>query len=320
MTTAKLGNVTREKNGYQVVFTRVFEHPVEKVWNAITKPEELKFWFTDIEMDFRIGGKMTVIFRDEAKSRSEGEIIEIDPPHRFVWSWETELAVWELQALDSRSTQLVFTYSKLDETYATSAPAGFHWFLDKLKERLNGSEKQYPFGAQDDPEQQKLNVHYAAHIYNAYPEAVKDKPVVVSQTLRAPIERVWRALTDPRQMKEWYFHVDGFRPEPGFQFSFPGQGHKGEEYIHLCTVTAVDEPHLLQYSWTYKGIPGYSLVTFHLSMEGEGTVVKLTHHGLGSFPQDSDDFAASSFTEGWKWIVQKSLPEYLEKGKMEGSN
>ncbi len=312
--TNPLGKVAKEKDGYKVVFERVLKHPVEKVWNAITNPEELKFWFTDIEMDFRPGGKITFRFRDKGKTASYGEIVSIEPPHRFVWTWEGELAVWELAVLDEHTTRLVFTYSRLTADYAVNAPAGFHELLDLLAERLDGSEKMLPFGSEDSgPEHFEAQVRYAEAVYHSHPELIKHPPVVVEKMLDVPVEKVWKAITDKDQLKQWYFDLDDFKPEIGFRFTFPGQGHKGAQYIHQCTITEVIPLKKLQYSWQYEGYPGYSLVTFELSERGNQTRLKLTHHGLETFPQDSADFAWKSFSGGWNEIVGKMLPEFLKK-------
>ncbi|MFB2118790.1 SRPBCC domain-containing protein [Parapedobacter sp. 2B3] len=308
-----LGKITTEDDGYKVVFERVLPHSIEKVWNAITSPEELKFWFTDIEMDFRPGGTITFQFRDKDKTKSYGEVVAIEPPNRFAWTWEHELAVWELTALDEQTTRLVFTYSKLTDDYAINAPAGFHDMLDLLVERLAGSENISPFGAEDDgPEQLRTPVHYAAAVYETYPTLVKSAPVVVEKTLDSPIGRVWRAIANKEQLKQWYFDLDDFKPEVGFRFSFAGQGHKGAQYIHRCIVTEVIPQQKLQYSWQYEGHPGYSLVTFTLAEMGMQTKLILTHHGLETFPQDTPDFAWKSFNGGWGEIIGKMLPEFLD--------
>lgn len=131
--------------------------------------------------------------------------------------------------------------------------------------------------------------------------------------LDAASDRVWRALTDKDQMKEWYFTLTDFRPEVGFEFSFSGTGNKGETYIHLCRVTQVIPGKRLQYTWTYKGLPGTSLVTFELTPEGAKTRLRLTHEGLQTFAQNGPDFLADSFNQGWTALIEKSIGEYLDK-------
>ena len=141
--------------------------------------------------------------------------------------------------------------------------------------------------------------------------------VVVEKLLLHPASRVWKALTDKDQMKHWYFAPDEFRPEKGFQFRFRGQGHKGEQYLHICRITEIVPEKKLQYSWEYEGIEGYSLVTFELfEIEKNKTRLVLTHKGLGTFPTNNADFAPDSFNHGWTHLVGISLPEFLDKSEM----
>lgn len=135
----------------------------------------------------------------------------------------------------------------------------------------------------------------------------------IERTYNAPVERVWRAITDKEQMKEWYFSLDEFRAEPGFSFSFPGQGRAGQHYLHLCKVVEAIPNRKLSYSWTYRDYEGQSVVTFELFAEGEGkTRLKLTHEGLDSFPKHPD-FALESFTAGWTALIGSNLKQYVEK-------
>jgi uncharacterized protein YndB with AHSA1/START domain len=138
-------------------------------------------------------------------------------------------------------------------------------------------------------------------------------PFIIERTYSAPIKKVWEAITDKAKMKQWYFDLSEFRPEPGFEFSFSGQGSKGEKYIHLCRILEVIENKKLSYSWTYKDYPGYSVVTFELFEEGKDrTRLKLTHAGLETFP-GTGDFAPASFEAGWSELIGKNLKEFVEK-------
>jgi uncharacterized protein YndB with AHSA1/START domain len=142
---------------------------------------------------------------------------------------------------------------------------------------------------------------------------MKTEPFILERTYNAPVKTVWEALTQKEKMKHWYFDLDEFKPEVGFEFSFSGQGSKGENYLHLCKITEVVKERKLAYSWQYKDHPGSSMLTFELFDENGQTRVKLTHEGLGTFPQDSPDFARESFAQGWTHILGISLKEFVEK-------
>lgn len=309
-----MGKVTKEADGFQVRFERVFAHSIDKVWDAITNPEKMKYWFTDIELELKAGAKVTFHFRDEAKTTSYGKVISVDKPGKFVWMWETEQADWELFAEGPARCRVVLTYSKLDAKFAGKAPAGFHVLLDRLTETLDDDTKIYPFGTEEtDPGFKPIQEAYENAVFAEFPDLLRHKPIVVEKTVNATAERVWKAITDKEQMKHWYFDLSSFRPEVGFEFSFAGTGNKGESYIHRCKVTEVVPNRKLSYTWKYEGYPGESLVTFELIPDGNGTKVRLTHDGLGSFPADNPDFARSSFNGGWMALIGKHLPAYIER-------
>lgn len=135
--------------------------------------------------------------------------------------------------------------------------------------------------------------------------------VIIEEIFDASAERVWQAITDKNKMKKWYFDLDEFNPVVGFNFKFPGKGHNGDDYMHLCRVTEVIPNKKLQYSWSYENLSGVSYVTFELFSEGEKTRLKLTHSGLDSFPKNNPDFAMESFKGGWTKILSESLKNFI---------
>ena len=142
---------------------------------------------------------------------------------------------------------------------------------------------------------------------------MNNEPIVVERTFNAPVAKVWKAITDKNEMKQWYFDLAEFKAEVGFEFKFSGGPAPERQYLHLCKVTEVVTGKKLTYSWRYNGYPGNSFVTFELFSEGNNTRIKLTHAGLETFPKDEPDFAVKNFVEGWTDIIGRSLKEYLEK-------
>lgn len=137
-------------------------------------------------------------------------------------------------------------------------------------------------------------------------------PFTIERTYNAPVTKVWDAITQKEKMKQWYFDMSEFKPQVGFEFTFTGQGTKGEEYVHLCKVLAVEPHKKIAYSWIYKDYPGYSVVTFELFDEGKNkTRLKLTHEGLETFP-GTGDFAPECFAGGWNELIGKLLKEFVE--------
>jgi len=141
--------------------------------------------------------------------------------------------------------------------------------------------------------------------------------VVIERTFNAPVGRVWKALTDVEEMRQWYFNLKQFKAEVGFEFDFVVE-HEGTTYHHLCKVTEVIPQKKLAYTWRYKGHEGDSLVTFELFADGDETRLKLTHQGLETFPKTAA-FARKNFEAGWTAIIGSELKQFLE-GKQKGKS
>jgi uncharacterized protein YndB with AHSA1/START domain len=137
------------------------------------------------------------------------------------------------------------------------------------------------------------------------------EPIIVERTFDAPVGRVWTALTDVNEMRQWYFDLKEFKPQVGFEFEFIVD-HEGNSYHHLCRVTEVVPQKKIAYSWRYKGEPGDSLVSIELSPEGEKTRLKLTHSGVETFPRTSA-YARKNFEAGWTAIVGTELKQFVEQ-------
>lgn len=141
------------------------------------------------------------------------------------------------------------------------------------------------------------------------------EPIVIERLFNASASKVWKAITDKNEMKNWYFDLAEFKAETGFKFQFFGGPSPGKQYLHLCEITEVIPGKKLTYSWRYDGYPGNSFVTFELIEQGNKTLLTLTHAGIETFPKENPDFAIGNFAEGWNHIVHTSLKEYLEPAR-----
>ena len=100
---------------------------------------------------------------------------------------------------------------------------------------------------------------------------MKTEPIILERTLDAPVSKVWKAITDKNEMKQWYFNLADFKAEIGFTFQFMGGPEEGIQYLHVCEVTEVVNERKLMYSWRYEGYAGISYVSFELNEQGNKT-------------------------------------------------
>lgn len=143
---------------------------------------------------------------------------------------------------------------------------------------------------------------------------MNNEPLIIEQEFKAPIELVWRAITEKELMKKWYFDITDFKLEIGRKFHFDG-GEEGKIYTHICEILEIIPLQKLKYSWKYKGYSGISFVTFELFSLGSNTKLRLTHEGISSFPKDNPDLVRDNFIGGWKFLIHEALKDYVENGK-----
>lgn len=140
------------------------------------------------------------------------------------------------------------------------------------------------------------------------------EPVIKEVLLNAPLSKVWKAITDKEDLKQWCFDLlTELKLEVGFEFQFRGKGETGQHYLHLCKIIEVIQGQKLSYSWKYDKYPGDSLVTIELFEEGNKTRLKLTHKGTESFGTENPDLKKENFVRGWNEIIGTNLKNYVEK-------
>lgn len=140
-----------------------------------------------------------------------------------------------------------------------------------------------------------------------------ESPIILEETFNASPSKVWKALTDKNEMKNWYFNLAEFKAEVGFKFRFPGGPTPEKQYWHLCEITEAIPEKKLTYSWSYEGYPGISYVSFELFKQESKTLLKLTHEGIETFDKENPDFERKNFEKGWKEIIHTSLKNFLNK-------
>ena len=98
--------------GYLLSFERHFDHPIEKVWSAISDPSELTKWLAGDEaiVEGRIGGRVFM----SGHGGIESTVRAYEPPHVIEYDWKTSEwdggpIRWELSE-DGGGTKLTFTH------------------------------------------------------------------------------------------------------------------------------------------------------------------------------------------------------------------
>lgn len=142
-----------------------------------------------------------------------------------------------------------------------------------------------------------------------------------SVVVRAPCERVWRALANAEEFGTWFgVNLAGQSFEPGRRVRGP-LTHAGYEHIWFEAVIQRMEPvHLLSFHWHPYAVDAavdYSaeqptLVTFTLAeADGGGTLVTVVESGFDAVPADRRLEAFRMNSEGWE-IQMKNVARHVE--------
>jgi len=171
---------TVERDGDRVTFRyeRRLRHPIDKVWRAITDPDELQRWSgMRPELDLRVGGDYVTTHMETV--RVVDKVLRVDPPHLFehtFWVHVNPSATvrWDLSATDG-GTLLVLRHSLTMDDVKNAAGtvgagmspldilarngAGWHHLLDLLTATLDGADTSFSQEAED-----ALRERYAAQL------------------------------------------------------------------------------------------------------------------------------------------------------------
>ncbi len=206
-------------------FERRYAHPIERVWRAVTEPDELSSWFPAAVVGDRAVGA-TLRFDDDAQraaahdagepTRADGpeltgRVVVVDPPNVFSFTWGPELLRFEL-APDGDGTLLTFTQVLSHRSVAARNGAGWHVCLQEL-DRLLGEPADGPdegFAVYDD---------YVARIGPAPGVPGPDGSMtwerghhVSPDVVRAAVEgdlAAWGAEAHAHEPLEWEVTADG---------------------------------------------------------------------------------------------------------------
>jgi uncharacterized protein YndB with AHSA1/START domain len=286
----------------EIVIARVFDAPRDLVWEAWTDPKQvLKWWgptgFTTTihEMDVRPGGvwRHTMRGPDGTEFPNHSVFLEVVKPERIVYPHGGG--------------------RKGDPAAQFEATWTFEAEGNKTRVTMRGV---FPSAAARDMVVKTYNaIEGGKQTLGRLAEQLAKTPVIIERTFDAPMEIVWKAITNKKDMEEWWPHtapMETFVPEVGFETQFSIR-HNEKDFLHLWRVTEVIPGKKITYDWKFGGKPGNSSVTFELSPEGDKTKLRLTHRGLETFLPDSNpELGRGNFLMGWTSLAA-TLGEFVEK-------
>jgi uncharacterized protein YndB with AHSA1/START domain len=230
----------------------------------------------------------------------------VDPPRQFTSRTLPDRLIATTYTLEeekggTRVTVTMTGFESLPEDARQDrlAPSGSGWekALANLKAYIDGAELPFPQG-------------YVASLFGYRREAQEKFAVERSIWIDAPRERVWRAITDPKQIQQW------FSPTTAWQLSALEVGGRLSVYdpetdtdMYVQVIDLLDPPHQLVTRTEAPETP--YVTTYTLVEENGGTRLTLTHSGYELAPDDTrwDSMEQNAFGFG---MMLENMQAHLE--------
>jgi uncharacterized protein YndB with AHSA1/START domain len=139
---SQYGAVGKLDDGRSYVhFERHLAHSIDKVWAALTDPEQLATWFPGINLERRAGGHFEIWFGGECDGPAHvsGTVTRFEPPRvlecgSFRWELTPETTGCKLEFTDI----LNFSGPRSRTDITNAVLGGWHRYLDTLEDALAG--------------------------------------------------------------------------------------------------------------------------------------------------------------------------------------
>ena len=126
--------------------------------------------------------------------------------------------------------------------------------------------------------------------------------------IEAPVDVVWRTVTEPEQIGKWLSDAVELEPRPGAVGTLTFRADTDAPHVVDITVVAAERPHRFSFRWCYP--PGEratadnsTLVTFTLTADGDArTRLRVVESGLDQLDwtdADKQKFA-DEHRHGWQ--------------------
>lgn len=139
-----LGSYVEYEGRPGVRFVRIYPHPIERLWLAITDPQELSGWFpSQVSIELRVGGTVT-FSGDPHIEDSTGTVLACEPPRRLAFTWGGDGLHFQLESLNSGNCRLTLLNLLGERDAAARNAAGWSVCLGEFDKHIAGEPADGP--------------------------------------------------------------------------------------------------------------------------------------------------------------------------------
>jgi uncharacterized protein YndB with AHSA1/START domain len=152
-----------EGDRWTLVFVRDLRHAPDRVWTALTEPDQLSAWapYTADRSLARPGDATLTMFAgaDEEADRLPASVTRAEPPRLLEYTLGPDFLRWELEPVDA-GTRLTLSHTVAGHDWLPKVAAGWHLCLD-VAERLLDERPVTPIRGEDAMEHGWQGLHDA---------------------------------------------------------------------------------------------------------------------------------------------------------------
>jgi uncharacterized protein YndB with AHSA1/START domain len=284
--------------------------PRERVWQAVTDPAQVVQWFVPnlpgAQMQRDDSGKVIMQIGEMGVDFVTLDIVE--PLHRAAYRSLPDRLISVIYALDDENegTRVTLTMSGFESLLEDPradrlerSGAGWEEALNNLRAYVDGMALPFPQA-------------YVGPLFGYWRVARKKLAVERSIWIAAPRERVWRAVTDPKQIQHW------FSPNTTWELSalevggrlFTRDPESGAE-MYVQVIELIDPPHRFVTRSEAEPPATHQFTAYTLLEENSGTRLTVTHSGYELAPEDARWSSMEQNTFGFGMMLQ-NVKAYVE--------
>lgn len=144
---------------------------------------------------------------------------------------------------------------------------------------------------------------------------IEEDTIVSELEIEAPPAIVFAALTDPKQLQQWWGDEKTYRADhwtvdarKGGKWRSEGKSVTGQPFFVEGEYLEIDPPKVLAYTWKPSWIEvSPTVVRFVLTARGNGTHLVVTHSGFSG-----NNTARDNHAQGWPGVLNW-LRVYVER-------
>ena len=290
----------------ELVLTRDYRQPPEKLWAALTIPEKFAAWM-DVDWkgdaEVREGADFSYRFRN-TDLLAAGHVLRLDPGRLLEHSWFEgveggEAAIrWELTPNADGGTRLTLTHVYRSPDDSARTGAGWTMILDQLAKSL---------GDESDPDLAggwpALRDRYKRMLpYDALRDGVAQKVGEEGATLTyvrkiaRPVDAVWTAVSTAQGVGAWMIADATIDDHVGGRFILR---FRGMTHVMTGEITAFEPGRRIAFTWPEADAGKGSDVEVRLEPDGpDATKLTLVH-------AVRERVSLTGFAMGWHWHLDQ---------------